>query len=200
MESSRDGAKQPERFDPGRAAQLDAPERFDYLPPMELFALLNAPKGGVVVDFGAGTGAYALKLAQAQPDLEILALDEQPQMLELLKKKLSLTPAPNVRPILANDKSWARLRGKADRILAVNVLHEVGDDPLRQMADLLKPGGNILFVDWNGAIERPVGPPRDHVLTPDEAVRRVQALGMEVLTSRLFPYHYALVCGLRKMD
>jgi len=200
MESSRDGAKQPERFDPGRAAQLDDPARFDYLPPVELFALLDAPKGGVVVDFGAGTGAYALKLAQARPDLEIFALDEQPQMLDLLNKKLSLTPAPNVRPILADGKSLARLRGGADRILAVNVLHEVGDAPLRQMAESLKPGGSILFVDWNGAIERPVGPPRDHVLTPEEASRRIQALGMEVLTGRLFRYHYAMVCGLRETD
>ena len=200
MENSRDGAKQPERFDPGRAAQLDDPARFDYLPPAELFALLDAPKGGVVVDFGAGTGAYAIKLAQARPDLDILALDEQPQMLELLKKKLSLNPAPNIRPILADGKSLDALQGGADRILAVNVLHEVGDTPLRQMADLLNPQGNILFVDWNGAIERPVGPPRDHVLTPDEAARRVRVLGMEVLTSRSFRYHYALVCGLRRMD
>ena len=200
MESSRDGAKQPERFDPGRAAQLDDPARFDYLPPAELFALLDAPKGGVVVDFGAGTGAYAFKLAQARPDLDILALDEQPQMLELLKKKLSLNPAANLRPILADGKSLEALRGGADRILAVNVLHEVGDAPLRQMADLLKPGGSIRFGDWNGAIERPVGPPRDHVLTPEEAARRVQTLGMEVLTRRALRYHYALVCGLSRMD
>jgi len=59
----RHGARQPERFDPARAALLDDPARFEYLPPDEVFTMLAAPTGGRVVDFGAGTGAYAIELA-----------------------------------------------------------------------------------------------------------------------------------------
>jgi precorrin-6B methylase 2 len=31
-----------------------------------------------VIDFGAGTGTIAVELARRRPDLEVIALDEQP--------------------------------------------------------------------------------------------------------------------------
>ena len=82
--ADRHGARQPERFDPARAALLDDPSRFGYLPPDEIFAMLAAPSGSRVVDFGTGIGTYAIELARARPDLEVIALDEQQQMLDLL--------------------------------------------------------------------------------------------------------------------
>lgn len=198
MADSRDGAKQPDRFDPKKAARLDDPARFAYLPPRQVFSLLDAPKDILVLDFGTGTGAYALPLAKARPDLTIIALDEQPKMLKLLRARLSAGSAPNVRPFLADSKGLAALRACAARILALNVLHELGDDAVRQLSTLLTARGRVLFIDWNGGVERPVGPPRDHVHTPAEAVRRLQRLGFKVLRKKLFRYHYALVCGDNK--
>jgi len=197
MKDRREGAKQPERFDPQKSAQLDDPARFDYLPPQELFALLDAPQGAVVIDFGTGTGTYALQWAQARPDLTVIALDEQPQMLALVNKKLSASPTPNVRPCLADAQGLTALRARAARILALNVLHEMGDDAIRRLAALLASDGQVVFIDWNAAIERPVGPPRDHVHTPAEAGDRLKALGLDVLREQLFRYHYALVCQRR---
>ena len=84
---SRHGAKQPEVFNPARAALLDSPDRFDYLPPERIFAHLDPPQGGLVVDFGAGTGRFSIELAQRRPDLKVIALDEQPEMLKLLEAK-----------------------------------------------------------------------------------------------------------------
>ena len=194
MDDQRAGAKQPERFDHQKAAQLDDPARFDYLPPGEVFALLDAPKSVVVVDFGAGTGTYALKLAQARPDLAVIALDEQPRMLELIREKLSASPAPNLRPLLADEKGLAGLRACAARILALNVLHEMGDDALRRLAALLAPDGRVVFIDWNAEVERPVGPPREHVHTPAEAIGRLATFGLRVVRDKLFQYHYALIC------
>ena len=52
----RHGAKQPNRFDPARAAILDDPARFEYVPVDMLLAMLDVPNGGTLVDFGTGTG------------------------------------------------------------------------------------------------------------------------------------------------
>ncbi|MDE2293414.1 MAG: class I SAM-dependent methyltransferase [Elusimicrobia bacterium] len=194
MEAERAGARQPHRFDPAKAARLDDPARFEWLPPEELFALLDAPRASLVVDLGTGTGAYALRLARARPDLTVAALDEQATMLDLLRSKLASEPLPNLRPVLADAAGLKSLAGRASRILAVNVLHELGDAALRSAASLLEAGGRVLFADWNAAVVRPVGPPRDHVYSPEEGESRLSGFGWTVLGRRAFRFHYALLC------
>jgi SAM-dependent methyltransferase len=191
MQNDRRGAKQPERFDPARAARLDDPARFTYLPPAEVLALLDALPGACVVDFGAGTGTYAIAIAGLRPDLDIVAVDEQPEMLALLREKLVADPVPNVEPV--GDEALPKLRGRADRVLAVNVLHELGDVALRDLGALLSPDGRALFIDWSGEVERPVGPPRDHVYTVREARSRLEECNFRVADERRFAYHYALI-------
>jgi SAM-dependent methyltransferase len=187
---ARSGARQPERFDPQRAARLDDPARFAYVPPEKIIELLKAPAGSVVVDFGTGTGTYAIRVAQARADITVVALDEQPEMLDLLRAKPEAGKLKNLRPALP--EAMAEFRGRAARVLAMNVLHELGDDALSALEELLAPDGFALFVDWNAAVERPVGPPRDHVYAPEEAAARLEKLGFSVEPLEAFPYHYAL--------
>lgn len=194
MEHDRHGARQPHRFDPKRAGLLDERERFEMLPPADVFALLDAPSGATVVDFGTGTGTYALELARARPDLRVVALDEQPPMLERLQQKLQRHPLKNVEPVLTPSPESQALQGGVDRVLGLNVLHELGDDALGELRALLKADGVAAFIDWNAEVERPVGPPKEHVYTPAEAVQRLQAHGFEVLRQRHFPFHYGIAC------
>jgi hypothetical protein len=72
------------------------------------------------------------------------------------------------------------------------VLHELGDDAMHQLIGLLKPEGTILFVDWDAATDRPVGPPRDHTYTAADATRRVETFGLKVETLDALPYHFVL--------
>ncbi|HZO80870.1 MAG TPA: class I SAM-dependent methyltransferase [Candidatus Binataceae bacterium] len=186
----RHGARQPEAFDPARAALLDEPERFEYLPPARLIAMLDAPPGGVVVDFGAGTGAYALPLAEQRPDLTVIALDEQPRMLELLRAKPAAGRLRNLKPL--HTDAIDTIKGAADRILVVNVLHELSDEATRQMIGLLKPGGAILIADWEASVERPVGPPREHTYTVVEAAKRLERFGLKAERLKPLRYHFVI--------
>jgi ubiquinone/menaquinone biosynthesis C-methylase UbiE len=188
----RHGARQPERFDPARAALLDDPARLEYLPPERLIELLDTPAGARVVDFGAGTGAIAIELARRRPDLEIIALDEQPQMLDLLKAKSAARELRNLKPVLSGEMALAN---SAERVLAINVLHELGDEALGDLAGMLKPGGLALVVDWNSEADRPVGPPRDHVYSPAEARQRLEAVGLRVNERQPLKYHYVFVAA-----
>jgi ubiquinone/menaquinone biosynthesis C-methylase UbiE len=191
-EHDRHGAKQPYRFDPARAGALDDRARFEYLPPAELFALLGAPKGSTVVDFGTGTGTYAIELARERPDLRVVALDEQQAMLDKLLAKLAPAPVKNLHVVMARTPAARALEGKVERVLAINVLHELGDEALEELLALPGRGGRILLVDWNAAAEREVGPPRDHVYAPKEAADRLVGTGFKVEGEKLFRYHYAL--------
>src|SRR5690348_5781776 len=187
--ADRHGARQPERFDPERAARLDDPARFEYVPPQEVARLLSLPPNAKLLDFGTGTGTYAIELARLRPDVEVFALDEQPAMLDLLREKLAAASLPNLKPLPAGQSDG--LEGLIDRVLALNVLHELGDEALKSLRALLKPGGKALFIDWNAEVDRPVGPPRDHVYTPAEARARLESIGFKAEAERSFPYHYA---------
>lgn len=190
-EHGREGAKQPRRFDPARAARLDDPARFGWLPVADVVALLDVPHRGVLVDFGAGTGTYAIEIALVRPDVRIVALDEQPEMLDLLRAKLEVAFVGNVEP--AGSDALPAWRGRADRVLGINVLHELGDAALKDLRKLLKDDGKVVFIDWNSEVERPIGPPADHVYSPKEAVERLREQGFEPLAQRAFPYQYAVV-------
>ena len=186
----RHGARQPERFDPERASRLDDPSRFEYLPPQEVAEMLAVPDGGKLLDFGTGTGTYAIEIARLRPDIKVIALDEQTEMLDLLKAKPAAAELANIVPVLPDD--IAAYNGTVDRVLALNVLHELGDEALRGLKSLLKPGGVALFIDWNSEVERPAGPPADHVYSPAEGSQRLQEMGYRVRGEKLFPYHYSI--------
>jgi cyclopropane fatty-acyl-phospholipid synthase-like methyltransferase len=188
---ARHGARQSERFNPERASRLDDPARFEYLPPEEVARMLDVPPGGRVLDFGTGTGAYAIRLAKLRPDVEVIALDEQLEMLDRLRAKPEATALANLTPVLSTQLEY--FNGKIHRVLALNVLHELGDDALRNVKALLKPGGSALFIDWNAEAERPAGPPANHVYSPAEGRQRLEQMGFRVQGERLFPYHYSIL-------
>ncbi len=89
MHDARHGAKQLQRFDPERAVRLDDPSRFEYPSPAALVALPDFDESATFVDFGAGTGAYAIAIARAIPGVRIFALDENDAMLAQLRRKLA---------------------------------------------------------------------------------------------------------------
>ena len=188
----RHGAKQPTRFDPARAAILDDVARFAYVSPEQLLAELALAPGSTVVDFGAGTGLYAIALAQRRPDLRIVALDEQAEMLDHLRSAVERAAVTNVEAV--DPSALDALRGRAGRVLALNVLHELGDAALGELRALLNGEGVALFVDWNADVERPVGPPRDHVYSPADAARRLETAGFSVTIRAPLPYHFVLAC------
>ena len=171
---------------------LDDPGREAWLPTPTLLGTLDAPPDSVVLDFGTGTGRYALALAKERPDLHVVAYDVQPEMVEIVGTRAH---EQQLDMLDATDDS-SSLRPRAfDRILVVNVLHEIGDVEVARIASLVRPSGMALFVDWDGGVEREVGPPGDHVHSKAEAIERLARLGfasVRDLGMREMPNHYVL--------
>ena len=92
--------------------------------------------------------------------------------------------------------------GSADAIVAVNLWHEIYDEPaaLDALRRLLTPGGRLAIVDW-ATVERPVGPAVTNVLSLDQALAVTDGMGLAATAvhpaGSLFPYHYAIVARPR---
>ena len=187
---------EPHKFDPARAQQLESPDRQGFLPNERVLALLGlGGQEAAVVYYGAGSGVLTVPLAQRLMHGVVHAVEESPQMMQLLRQKIEDAELRNVRPHLIEDNTVPLERAVADRILAVNLLHEViGETALEEMHRLLAPDGFLLAVDWRKDVEREVGPPREVVLTPQEARRVLETAGFRVtLVEAGFPYHFALL-------
>lgn len=176
------------RFDPARAGRLDDPDRFTYLAPAAVASLLDTPPNGTLLDFGAGTGTYALALAALRPDIRIVALDIEPEMLRLLGQKDGAQ-----RIECAGPERLAGYAGSIDRVIAINVLHELGHADLRALFAIAHAETRFAFIDWNADVERPSGPAKDRLYGPSEAAEHLASFGFMPERTESYPYQYGLL-------
>ena len=109
---------------PARAHVSTRPSGERYLPTDVLVALLELQGGETVVDYGAGTGRLTIPVARALRDGgRVVAVDSSDEMLGHLRMRLERSA--NVDVVQVADDAVARPTGAADRVLAVNFLHEV---------------------------------------------------------------------------
>jgi ubiquinone/menaquinone biosynthesis C-methylase UbiE len=187
----------PHKFDPAHAARLDDPERERYLPRELLISLLELRGSETVLDYGAGTGRLSLAAATLLPTGRVIAVDELPEMLEQLRERTAASA--NIEPLLISANRVPLADGSVDRILAVNILHEVRGEPaLGEMRRLLAPDGLLLVVDWERG-RRSDGPPPDEILySAGEALAELELAGFSASAiDTELPYHFALraSCG-----
>jgi ubiquinone/menaquinone biosynthesis C-methylase UbiE len=188
-----------EKFDASHAAKLENPERLVELPPSRLVRLLRLTGAETVIDFGAGAGMYSLPIAESLPHGTLYAVDEQQALLDRLRQRLrEQRPAGRVEPLLNVDDHVPLPDGAGDRILMVNVLHHIHDEPaaLAEVTRLLTLGGLLVLVEF-ARMDRPVGPPNDHVLAADKLHAVIASMGLTELATyepgEIGLYHVAIV-------
>ena len=179
------------KFDPARAPLLDASERDAYLPDDRVVDLLELAGTETVLDYGAAPGRVALAAAARLPAGRVIAVDESLEMLEHLSERVA--PVANVEVIAIRDNAVPLGDASIDRILAINVLHEVrGENALAEMHRLLAPDGLLLVVDWDRERPSRSGPSRE-LLYDREAVDECAAAGFAVESVDTgLPYHFVL--------
>lgn len=186
------GRKQPEPFNPHRAAVLDDPERERWLPASRVAELLDVHHGMHVLDYGAGTGRMALAIARAHAGASIVAFDIQQRMLDIVSERIADSSLHNVRTAGPNASDVGE--GAFDRVLGVHLLHEIDDEHLAHIRQSLKPDGMLLVIDWDRDAKRDFGPPPDHVHSIDEALERLRRTGFtpEHVKAPEFPYSFVI--------
>jgi ubiquinone/menaquinone biosynthesis C-methylase UbiE len=154
-------------------ARLAAPERLAALPQADVVRFLQLDGDETVVDYGAGTGVYTEAVAEALPSGLVIAVEALPELAEQLQGRLGPRLLERVNVVVTGDNHVPVEDCCADRVVMVDVLHHLYDQPgaLDEVVRLLRPGGLFVVLDW-GEKERPVGPPLGHVLGL-EAVRKI---------------------------
>jgi SAM-dependent methyltransferase len=184
-------------FEPGHAPNLEAPARLEALPPATVVSLLDLAGDETVVDYGAGTGIYTVALAAALPRGRLIAVEALSELAEALRARLTPELAARVEVVVTAANDVPAPDGLAERVVMVDVLHHLYDQPaaLAQVTRLLRPGGLFVVVDW-ADVERPVGPPPGHVLGLGRVREIVAGMGLEERVAHgpgtLLPYHLVL--------
>ncbi len=158
---------------------LDREERdIEEAPDLALDAL-GLKAGQTVADIGAGSGYMSVKMAKrVGASGRVYAEDIQPEMINLLKQRLTKDRINNVTPVLGLVDDCKLPADAIDLMLLVDVYHEFSEPQkmLRTMRASLKPGGRLVLLEYRK--EDPSIPIRfEHKMTIIEAKAEVEAEG-----------------------
>jgi ubiquinone/menaquinone biosynthesis C-methylase UbiE len=133
------------------AGWLDRPEREKEEQPDRLVELLKFKPGEVVADVGAGSGYLTFRVAEEVGAAgKVLAVDVQPEMLAIIRKKMAVRDVKNVEPVLGTEADPKLPPASVDTIIMVDVYHELSQpyEMTEAMVKALKPGGRLVFVEY----------------------------------------------------
>ena len=158
---------------------LERTERDDEEAPDVALGVLNIAKGATVADIGAGSGFITERLAaRVGPSGRVLANDVQPQMLELLARRLARKKIGNVTLVQGTIDDPKLAPASVDLALMVDVYHEFSQPQamLRHLREALKPAGRLVLLEYRK--EDPSIPIRpEHKMSVAEAKLEVEAEG-----------------------
>lgn len=141
----------------------------------------------VVADIGAGTGYFTFRLATRVPDGRVYAVDIQPDMLDIIRKRMQRRAVDNVLPVLGETNDPALPENAVDAVLLVDAYHEF-DHPYEMMSGIvqsLRLGGRVYLIEYRG--EDPQIPVKPlHKMAQQQAIREMHAVGLVWLETRDF--------------
>ena len=177
------------------AAWLERPSREWEEQPSRIVEALHLPSDAVVADIGAGTGYLSFRLSPQLPAGKVLAVDVQPEMIEILQFLKQENHAANVEPVLGTVTDPNLPPASVDLALMVDAYHEF-EYPREMMTAIvrsLKPGGRVALVEYRG--ENPLIPIKAlHKMTQRQVKKEMQAVGLVWReTQNLLPQQHLMI-------
>ena len=132
---------------------LERPEREKEERTDKLVELLALKPGMSVADIGCGSGYLSERVApRILPGGVVYGVDIQQEMLDLLAKKMKAKGIENVKPVMGEEADPKLDWQSCDMMVMVDVYHEFEFpyEMIRKMIFGLKPGGQIVFVEFRG--------------------------------------------------
>ncbi|PAX52440.1 class I SAM-dependent methyltransferase [Brunnivagina elsteri] len=147
--------------------------------PSKIVNALGLKPNNIVADIGAGTGYLSFLIAPMLREGKVLAVDIQPEMLEIIGYFQQEKNISNVKPILATETSPNLSPESIDLALMVDAYHEFAypREMLTGIVKALKKGGRVAFVEYRG--ENPfIMIKALHKMTQKQVKKEMQAVGL----------------------
>lgn len=137
--------------------------------------------GEHIADIGAGSGYYTFRMARRVPDGKVFAVDIQPEMLDIMRRKIRKEEIGNVELVRGEEKSPNLAENSVDMVLMVDVYHELSHpkEMMQEIVKALKPGGRFVLLEYR--MEDPTVPiKRLHKMSEEQAVKEMKAVGLRL--------------------
>ena len=134
------------------AAWLNRPERIQEEMPDEVVANMGLDPDDIVADIGAGSGYFSFRIAKLVPDGKVLAVDIQPEMLQLIERQKVQGGVSNFEGVLGEIDNPNLPLNSIDAAIMVDAYHEFSHpfEMLGGIYNALRPGGRIFLLEYRG--------------------------------------------------
>jgi ubiquinone/menaquinone biosynthesis C-methylase UbiE len=179
------------------AGWLERSDRVTEEQPQKMVAALGLKATDIVADIGAGTGYISQLLARQVPDGNVLAVDVQPEMVALLKRRIQTSKIANIQPRLGTEQSPELPPASIDLAIMVDAYHEFSypQEMMTGIVSALKPGGRVVLAEYRGEDPKVFIKPH-HKTTQKQIQRELNAVGLKLLKNdSVLPQQHLLFFG-----
>ncbi|MDT7830064.1 class I SAM-dependent methyltransferase [Pricia sp. S334] len=172
---------------------FESPERDAYQKPEKVLEYLGELEGKKIMDIGAGSGYFSVKLAEK--GAQVIAADVSDEFQEALQQRIEDNNLGNIelRKIPYDSPNLAD--NEVDMVLIVNTYHHIENrsDYFSKVKKGIHPEGELVVIDYFKK-EIPVGPPADHKVALNTVKKELREAGYTQLDVNvdLLPYQFII--------
>lgn len=173
--------------------RFESPERDEYQQPEKVINYLGDLKNKTIMDIGAGSGYFSVKLLNA--GAKVIAADVDERFLTYIKNRITKEKLDSTKIELRKIpfENCGLKTNEADAVLMVNVYHHIENRMayFKNLKTGLKKEGKLYIIDFFKK-EMKVGPPVEHKVSEEEIVKELKEAGFEIeeVNTTLLPNQY----------
>ena len=173
--------------------RFESPERDEYQQPQKVLDNLGDIKGQTIIDIGAGSGYFSVKLAAR--GAKVIAADVNEEFQEFIRKRIREDQLSNIETRKIPFDAPGLSEQEVDKALIVNTYHHIENrkEYFKKVRSGTKPDGELIIIDFF-KVETPVGPPVDHKISIDKVINELKMAGYSSfdIDVDLLPYQYII--------